>query len=265
MQIFGILNITDDSFSDGGKFLDPDAAIAHAQSLAASGADVIDIGAASSNPKSGHVPAELEITRLAAVVPALKAKGLTVSIDSFSPIVQRWALEQKVGWINDINGFPDDALYPALARAKCGLVVMHMVQEGGIAVGMDVPTSEIFRRVTRFFDHRIATLTAAGIARERLMLDPGMGFFLGRDPQNSFEILRRLPELKARYGLPLLVSVSRKSFLREGRPPLGPEVQGATLAAELHLAASGADAIRTHGPGTLCAAVKTLKKLEKPG
>ena len=198
MKIFGILNITEDSFSDGGKYLDVDAAIAHAGLLAATGADVIDIGAASSNPKSAAVPSELEITRLAAVVPALKARGLKLSIDSFSPIVQRWALEQKVDWINDINGFPDDALYPALARSQCGLIVMHMVQEGGIAVGMDVPVSEIFSRVTKFFDHRVATLTAAGIARERLVLDPGMGFFLGRDPENSFEILRRLPELKQR-------------------------------------------------------------------
>jgi dihydropteroate synthase type 2 len=265
MKIFGILNITDDSFSDGGKFLSPDAAIAHAELLAASGADVIDIGAASSNPKSQAIPAELEITRLAAVVPALKAKGLVLSIDSFSPVVQRWALEQKIGWINDINGFPDDAVYPALARSSCGLVVMHMVQEGGIAVGMDVPTSDIFRRVTDFFDHRIATLIAAGIARERIMLDPGMGFFLGRDPQNSFEIFRRLPELKARYGLPLLVSVSRKSFLRAGRPPDGAEVLGATLAAELHAAAHGADAIRTHAPGPLQAGLNALKAITKAG
>jgi dihydropteroate synthase type 2 len=209
------------------------------------------------------VPSELEITRLAAVVPALKAKGLKLSIDTFSPIVQRWALEQKVDWINDINGFPDDALYPALARSQCGLVVMHMVQEGGIAVGMDVPTSEIFSRVTKFFDYRIATLTAAGIARERLVLDPGMGFFLGRDPENSHEILRRLPELKKRYGLPLLISVSRKSFLRAGRPPAGKETLGATLAAEFFAAGQGADMLRTHEPGPLLAGLKLMKSLDK--
>ena len=263
MKIFGILNITEDSFSDGGKYLDTDAAMAHATLLAATGADVIDIGAASSNPKSASVPSELEITRLAAVVPALKARGLKLSIDTFSPIVQRWALEQKVDWINDINGFPDDALYPALARSGCGLIVMHMVQEGGIAVGMDVPKSEIFGRVTKFFDHRIATLAAVGIARERLVLDPGMGFFLGRDPENSFEILRRLPELKQRYNLPLLVSVSRKSFLRAGRPPAGKETLAATLAAEYFAAAQGADMIRTHEPGPLKVGLKILKTLDK--
>jgi dihydropteroate synthase type 2 len=264
-QIFGILNVTDDSFSDGGRFLSPDAAIAHAELLAASGADVIDIGAASSNPKSAAVPPDIEIARLAAVIPALKARGLKVSVDTFSLPVQRWALKEGVDFLNDIHGFPDDALYPELARSACGLVVMHMVQEDGVAVGMDVPTSEILDRVSRFFDHRIAALTAAGVARDRIILDPGMGFFLGSDPQNSFEILRRLPDLKARYGLPLLVSVSRKSFLRNGRPPGGADVAGASLAAELFAQANGATHIRTHAPGPLRAGLKTLKAIGKTG
>jgi dihydropteroate synthase type 2 len=263
MQIFGILNITDDSFSDGGRFLSPDAAIAHAELLAAGGADVIDIGAASSNPRSRAVPADIEIARLAAVVPALQQRGLKISVDSFSLPVQRWALAQGVDWLNDIHGFPDDALYPELASAGCGLVVMHMVQEDGVAVGMDVPTAEIFARVTRFFDHRIAALTAAGVARDRIVLDPGMGFFLGRDPENSFEILRHLPELKARYGLKLLVSVSRKSFLRQGRPPGGVEAAAASLAAELFAEANGATHIRTHAPGALRMGLKTLKDIGK--
>ncbi len=265
MQIFGILNITDDSFSDGGKFLSPDAAIAHAQMLAAAGADVIDIGAASSNPRSQAVPPEVEIARLAAVIPALQARGLKISVDTFSLPVQRWALAQGVDWLNDIHGFPDDALYPELAKSRCGLVVMHMVQDVGVAVGMDVPTGEIFDRVTGFFAHRVAALTAAGVARARIVLDPGMGFFLGSDPQNSFEILRRLPALKARHGLPLLVSVSRKSFLRGGRAPGGPEVLGASLAAELHACAHGADAIRTHAPGPLRAGLNALNAITKAG
>jgi dihydropteroate synthase type 2 len=126
---------------------------------------------------------------------------------------------------------------------------------------MDVPTAEIFGRITRFFDHRVAALTAGGIARQRLALDPGMGFFLGRDPQNSFEVLRRLPELKKRYGLPVLVSVSRKSFLRGGRPPGGAETLGATLAAEFFAEAAGADMIRTHAPGPLKQGLKVLKAI----
>ena len=133
MKILGILNITTDSFSDGGKYLAPEAALAHAQKLTDEGADIIDIGAASSNPDAGAVTPELEIARLASVVPALKAKGLSLSIDSFAPEVQRWALEQPIDYLNDIHGFPDPALYPALAASDAKLIVMHAIQARGIA------------------------------------------------------------------------------------------------------------------------------------
>ena len=143
MKILGILNITSDSFSDGGRYLEPGAALFHAQAMAQAGADIIDIGAASSNPDSVPVTAEVEIARLAAVVPELKAKGLSLSIDSFSTEVQRWALDQGVDYINDIHGFADAALYSELARAKAKLIVMHMVQAKGVAVHTDVPSAEI--------------------------------------------------------------------------------------------------------------------------
>lgn len=141
---------------------------------------------------------------------------------------------------------------------------MHMVQERGVAIRTDVPPSEIFARVTRFFDARIKALTAAGVARDRLILDPGMGQFVGADPRNSLILLRRLPELRARYGLPLLVSVSRKGFLRKltGQPmeKIGP----ATLAAELFAAGQGADIIRTHDAAALSSGLKILENLEEP-
>jgi len=126
-----------------------------------------------------------------------------------------------------------------------------------------VPSSEIFDRITAFFDSRIAALTKAGIARDRLILDPGMGQFLGTDPENSLLVLRRLPELKARYGLPLLVSLSRKGFLRKltGRPAT--EAGAASLAAELFAQGQGADYIRTHAPGPLRDGVKILKTIGK--
>lgn len=264
MKILGILNVTDDSFSDGGKFLAPDAAIAQAETLMADSADAIDIGAASSNPDSQPVAPEIEIMRLAAVLPTLQARGIPVSIDSFNPAVQRFALAQRVDILNDIHGFPDAALYPALAASNCRLIVMHMVQERGVAVRTDVPPAEIFARVTAFFDARIAALTAAGLARDRLILDPGMGQFVGADPQNSLILLRRLPELRARYGLPLLVSVSRKGFLRKltGMPleKIGP----ATLATELFAAAQGADMIRTHDVAALRGGLKMLENLKEP-
>ena len=263
MKILGILNITADSFSDGGKYLEPGAAIFHAQALAQSGADIIDIGAASSNPDATPVDVQTEIARLAAVVPALKQKGLSLSVDSFATEVQRWALEQDVDYLNDIHGFADAALYPELARSKAKLIVMHMVQPDGVAVRTDVPSDEIFDRVTAFFDVRIKALTDAGIGLDRLILDPGMGQFVGTDPENSWILLRRLPELRARYRLPLLVSVSRKGFLRKlvNRPPL--EAGAASLAAELFADAQGADYIRTHAPGALTDGLKVLKTLGK--
>ncbi|MBA2589575.1 MAG: dihydropteroate synthase [Alphaproteobacteria bacterium] len=261
MKILGILNITTDSFSDGGKYLEPGAALFHAQAMAQVGADIIDIGAASSNPGAMAVTPEVEIARLASVIPVLKQKGLSLSVDSFSTDVQRWALAQGVDILNDIHGFADAGFYPELAEADVKLIVMHMVQERGVAVRTDVPSAEIFDRVTRFFDTRIATLEKAGIARDRLILDPGMGQFVGTDPANSLILLRRLPELKARYGLPVLVSVSRKGFLRKlaGRP--AGEAGAASLAAELFADANGADYIRTHAPGALRDGLKVLKSL----
>ena len=263
MQILGILNITDDSFSDGGRYLDASAAIAHAQTLARDGADIIDIGAASSNPDSRPVAPEIEIARLAAVIPALHAAGLAVSVDSFAPQVQRWALGQGVAYLNDIHGFADPALYPDLAASPARLIVMHMVQARGVAVRTPVPQDEIWGRVTAFFDARLQALTDAAITRDRLVLDPGMGQFVGSDPENSLILLRRLPDLKARYGLPILVSVSRKGFLRKiaGRPT--DQAGAASLAAELFAAANGADMIRTHEPGPLRDALRVARALQK--
>ncbi len=261
MKILGILNITPDSFSDGGKYLEPAAAIAHAEALARDGADIIDIGAASSNPDAQAVSPEMEIERLVAVVPALKEKGLALSIDSFATPVQRWALGQGVDYLNDIHGFPDAALYPELANAPAKLIVMHMVQERGVAVRTEVPPAEIFDRVTRFFDARIAALEKAGIARDRVILDPGMGQFVGTDPENSLILLRRLGELKARYGLPILISVSRKGFLRKLVNRTVAEAGAASLATELFAHAQGADYLRTHAPAPLADALKVLKSL----
>ena len=249
-QIFGILNITPDSFSDGGRFLAPEAALAQAATLMRDGADALDIGGASSNPDSAPVPPEVEIGRLAPVVAKAQAEGWPVSIDSFAPETQKWALRQGVAWINDIRGFPEPALYPALAGSGKKLIVMHSVQ-GGRATRADVEPNTIMGRIFAFFDDRVEALTRAGVACENLILDPGMGFFLGADPEVSLTVLRRLPELKARYRLPLLVSVSRKSFLRKlagrGADAAGP----ASLTAEIYAALNGADMLRTHDPAAL--------------
>ena len=250
-RLFGILNITGDSFSDGGKFLEPEAALAQAAKLIGDGADALDIGAASSNPASEPVPPEIEIGRLAPVILMAKERGWKVSIDSFASETQLWALGEGVEYLNDIQGFGDASLYPYLAPSSAKLIVMHSVQGLGRAQKIDTDPAGIVGRIADFFDARINQLTHAGIARHRLILDPGMGLFVGTKPEVSLTVLRRLPQLKSAFRLPILISLSRKSFLRKlaGRPIA--EIGPATLAAEIYAALHGADMIRTHEPKPL--------------
>ena len=261
--IFGIVNITSDSFSDGGRYLAPDAAIAQARKLMAEGADVIDLGPASSNPDAAPVSSDTEIARIAPVLDALKADGIPVSLDSYQPATQAYALSRGVAYLNDIRGFPDAAFYPQLAKSSAKLVVMHSVQDGQ-ADRREAPAGDIMDHIAAFFDARIAALTGAGIKRNRLVLDPGMGFFLGAAPETSLSVLARFDELRLRFDLPVLLSVSRKSFLRAltGRGP--GDVGAATLAAELAAAAGGADFIRTHEPRPLRDGLAVLAALKEP-
>ena len=249
--IFGILNITEDSFSDAGRFLDPKAAREHARSLIADGANALDVGGASSNPRSKHVPPEVEIARLKPIAALAKKHGWPVSIDTFAAETQLWALKAEADYVNDIQGFPDPALYPKFAASKAKLIVMHSVQERGRAQKIDTDPRDIIGRIADFFEQRTNALMAAGVARERLILDPGMGLFVGTKPQVSLTILKRLSIIKSAFGLPIFISLSRKSFLRTlvGRElkDIGP----ATLAAELYAVLHGADMIRTHEPRPL--------------
>jgi dihydropteroate synthase type 2 len=251
-KLFGIVNITEDSFSDGGRHLDPAAAITEARRLAADGADVIDLGAAASNIAAKSVPPDEEIRRLEPVITALQCDGAAISVDSFQPEVQRFAIARGVDYLNDIQGFPEPSLYPDLAVARCRLIVMHAVQGRGRAQQMSISADRIWPRIETFFMERIAVLERGGISLSRLVLDPGMGFFLGSDAAASLRVLVELDRLKRRFGLPVMVSVSRKSFLAKvtGRQDPG-ERAAATLAAELYAAAHGAGYIRTHDPAAL--------------
>ena len=260
--LFGIVNITEDSFSDGGRYLDPSDAIAHALSLVAAGAHVIDLGAAASNVDARPVSAAEEIRRLDPVMAALAAEGTPFSVDSFLPEVQRFAVKSGAAFLNDIQGFPDPALYRELAAASCRLVVMHAVQGRGRAQRVELAADQVWDRIHYFFVERLAALERGGIARERLVLDPGMGFFLSNRPEASLRVLTGLSRLKRDFDLPVLVSVSRKSFLRAitGRA-LASETGAATLAAEIYAAETGADYIRTHDPGALGDALKVMTAL----
>ena len=260
--LFGIVNMTEDSFSDGGRYLDPANAIMHARALVAAGAEVIDLGAAASNVDAQPVSATEEIRRLDPVMAALAAEGTTISVDSFLPEVQRFAIASGVAFLNDIQGFPDPSFYPELAAASCRLIVMHAVQGRGRARRVGLAADRVWDRIQHFFGKRLAALERGGIARERLILDPGMGFFLSNRPEASLRVLARLDRLKQDFGLPVLVSVSRKSFLRTitGRAS-ALEMRAATLAAEIYAAETGVDYIRTHDPGALVDALKVLAAL----
>ena len=266
-RLVGIVNITADSFSDGGRFLDPAAALAQAHRLAAGGADIVELGAAASNIAAHPVPAAEEIRRLGPVLTALAGTATPLAVDTSQPETQRFALARGVAYLNDIRGFPDPGVYPELAAGDCRLVVMHAVtgdagEEAGRARRVDLGPVEVWRRIEGFFAERVARLEAAGIARERLILDPGMGFFLSTRADASLHVLTRLDRLKRRFGLPVMVSVSRKSFLAAitGREAPG-ERGAATLAAELYAAAHGADYIRTHDPGALRDGLRVMAAL----
>jgi dihydropteroate synthase type 2 len=262
-QIVGIVNITEDSFSDGGRYLAAADALAHARELRADGADVIELGPAASHPDSVRVVSEEQRRRLEPVVEALAADGIPLSVDSFLPETQRYALGSGVAYLNDIRGFPDPELYPALAASGCRLVVMHSVQHGP-ATRVPTDPAAVWEGLLRYFEERLAALEAAGIARERLVIDPGLGYFLGSTPGPSLLVLARIGRLKARFGTPVMVSPSRKSFLRAltGRDVtrIGP----ASLAAELYAACQGVDYIRTHDVAAVRDALTVLDACDAP-
>jgi dihydropteroate synthase type 2 len=263
-QIIGIVNVTEDSFSDGGLYLEPSRAAERARQLVGDGAFAVDLGPASSHPDAQPVAPDEEIRRLEPVLAPLLEAGIRICVDSFQPETQLWALARGVHYLNDIEGFRRPEIYGELARSDCGLIVMHSVQRRGAATRVRTDPETVIESALEFFAERLAALEAAGVARERVVLDPGMGFFLGADPEPSLAALRSLRRIRALFDLPVLVCVSRKSFLGAltGRPIA--ERLPATLAAELYAARHGADYIRTHDVRALKDALRVTCTLEAP-
>ena len=248
--LMGILNITPDSFSDGGKFFGLDAALQQAKKLAGEGADIIDVGAESTRPGHTPVAAEEELARLDPILGKLtESIDLPFSIDTSKATVARRAAELGASVINDVWGMQKD---PAMADAvaETGAVVVLMHNRDGVD-----PNLDILADMRRFFDRSLHLADAAGIPRARLILDPGIGF--GKSRAQNFTALANLVALKD-YGLPILAGVSRKSLLAEpGATPLDAGVVR-TLAANLAAAANGASLFRVHDVAEHAAAFKVF-------
>lgn len=237
--VMGILNVTPDSFSDAGRFFDPLVAIRHAERMARDGADILDIGAESTRPYGGAEPVgrDEEIARLAPVLPEVVKLGLPVSIDTIKAEVARWALDHGAVIVNDVWGLQrDPAMAPLVAESKVPVVIMHNRD------GAD-PDLDIMADVLAFLARSVAIAEAAGIARDRIAVDPGIGF--GKTPQQSIETLAKLDRLKA-LGLPVLVGASRKRFIDLVDPSTVDERIGGSLAAHLLAMQAGAAIIRAH-------------------
>jgi dihydropteroate synthase len=237
--VMGVLNITPDSFSDGGRFLDPQAAIAQARRLIAEGADILDVGAESTRPYGGAMPISLEEERrrLDTVLPAVVALGVPVSIDTLKAVVATWALEQGAAIVNDVWGLQRDAaMAPLVAERGAAVIIMHNRDAAD-------PSINILADVEEFFSRSLEIAWTAGIPRDRIVLDPGIGF--GKTPEQSLACIARLHAL-ASFGLPLLVGASRKRFIHAVCPSEPPERLGGSLAAHLLAVENGAAIVRVH-------------------
>jgi dihydropteroate synthase len=237
--IMGVLNVTPDSFSDGGRFLDPAAAMAQAQRLAAEGADILDIGAESTRPYGNAVVVTLdeERARLAPILPAVVRLGIPVSIDTMKAAVAAWALETGAMIVNDVWGLQRD---PDMARVVAEHDVPVIVMHNRDAAD---PRIDIVADVTAFFERSLAIAARAGILRERIVLDPGIGF--GKTPEQSLTCIARLDAWRG-FGLPLLVGASRKRFIHSIVPSEPAERLAGSLAAHLLAVENGAAIIRVH-------------------
>jgi dihydropteroate synthase len=237
--VMGILNVTPDSFSDGGQFHDPGRAIDHARRMAEAGAGIIDIGAESTRPYPGMQPVSLEeeMARLAPVLPAVVKLGVPVSIDTIKAKVAAWALDRGAAILNDVWGLQRDPDMAALAAARgVPLVIMHNRDEAD-------PGIDIIADIKAFFARSLDIAAQAGIAKGAIVLDPGIGF--GKTPEQSMTAIARLDDLKG-YGLPLLVGASRKRFINTVVPSQPADRLPGSLAAHILAVENGASIIRAH-------------------
>lgn len=240
--IMGIVNVTPDSFSDGGRFFDPTLAVAHARQLIEDGADVLDIGGESTRPGAAEVGVDDEMRRVLPIVEALSDISIALSIDTSKPEVMRAALERGAAIINDVRSLSMPGAVEAVLSTQCGVVLMHM---RGTPQNMQIDPryADVTVEVGAFLRNRCEQVEAAGIARDRIVLDPGFGF--GKTDAHNFELLARLEELTS-IGRPLLAGISRKGMLKHATGRSVGDRATASAAAALIAVERGARIVRVH-------------------
>lgn len=241
--VMGILNITPDSFSDGGKYFSLPSALKHAKEMIADGVDIIDIGAESSRPGSEPVPLQEELDRVIPVIKALKDCGKPLSIDTYKPEVMVEAIAAGADMINDICGFQSDASIEAVKGSSCGLCVMHM--QGDPKTMQENPRyGNVTLEVTGFLENQVKWMEEAGIEKDRICIDPGFGF--GKTLEDNIILLKHLDFMKEKLDLPVLAGLSRKSVVAQltGKP-VDRRLAG-NLAIALSAVEHGAAIVRVH-------------------
>jgi dihydropteroate synthase len=252
--VMGVLNITPDSFSDGGQFMAPERALTQARRMIAEGADIIDIGAESTRPYGARpISAEQELQRLQPVLAAVVALGTPVSIDSMKSEIVAWALGLGAVIANDVWGLQRDPdMARVIARHGAPVIVMHNREHAEAGI-------DIMQDIAAFFARSLDIAARAGIPENHIVLDPGIGF--GKTPEQSMTVLARLEALRG-YGLPLLVGASRKKFISTVVPSEPDQRLGGSIAAHLLATRAGARIIRTHDVSETVQALKVAAAIE---
>jgi dihydropteroate synthase len=242
-RVMGVLNITPDSFSDGGRHLEPAAALATATAMVDGGADILDVGGESTRPGAAPVDAEQEIRRILPVIEGIKARlDVRVSVDTMKAAVARRALEAGADMVNDVSGFQDPEMLPLIGARGVPTVVMHMRGTPRTMQG-DTRYRDLMGTITGFLEDAVASALSAGVSGDRIIVDPGIGF--GKSTDGNLEILEQLAKL-TRVGRPILVGASRKNFIGEVlQQPVEDRLEG-SLAVAAFASAQGAHVIRAH-------------------
>ncbi|HET6829845.1 MAG TPA: dihydropteroate synthase [Solirubrobacterales bacterium] len=253
--VMGIVNVTPDSFSDGGRYLDPEAAISHGRDLRTAGAEILDIGGESTRPGAAAVDAAEEAARVLPVIEALAADGARVSVDTSKAEVAAAAVAAGAEIVNDVTALGDPGMAPVCAAAGCGLVLMHM--KGTPRTMQDDPTyDDVVAEVRDFLAERLAAATAGDIDRERIWLDPGIGF--GKTVEHNLELIAGLDRIAA-LGRPVVIGASRKNFIGAITGRGTDERLGGGIAAAVVAVAAGAGVLRVHDVAATVEAVRVTE------